>query len=229
MSGGDLPVRATSEDLALLSLIASYSLQDVDEIGGRRRGKAIDGALSDEEIAFQLFAEEARALQTLVGDAIFARSLDQALQTDTALLEEHERIEKVEREDREAVRALTERCGPTTWPKGSSLSKKSSTSTLASFTTATSSTIVSPTTNGNNPEASLAPSSSSKQLPGMSRARHALSVETTSAVLSFAHLAGTPTTSDVSWTYFVPPPSTNPSFHPPVAVSPSTSQRSDNF
>ena len=144
MSGEGPPVGEASEDLALLSLIASYSLQDVDEIGGRRKGKAIDGPLSDEEIAFQLFAEEARALQALVSDTIFARSLDQALQTDTAFLEEHERIEEVEREDREAARALAEGRRPTPRPEGSSLSKKSSTSTLASFMTTTS-TIVSPT------------------------------------------------------------------------------------
>lgn len=145
MFGGDPPLEIASEDLALLSLIASYGLQDVDEIGGRRKEKAVDGALSDEEIAFQLFAEEARALQTLISDTIFARSLDQALQTDATLLEEHDRIEELARGDREVARALAEGRNPPAQPDSSSLSGGSGASTLASLATATASTVVSPT------------------------------------------------------------------------------------
>ena len=133
----DPPPQVSNEDLALLALIASYGLRDVDEIGGRRNGKAADGPPSDEELAFHFFAEEAQALRTFVSDSVFARSLDQALQTDTNLLEEHERIEEVARGDREVARTLTEGRRPAAQPSGSSLSKRSSPSTLATFTSAT--------------------------------------------------------------------------------------------
>ncbi|KAI1797701.1 hypothetical protein LXA43DRAFT_981615 [Ganoderma leucocontextum] len=171
MVGGDPPLEVAGEDLALLELIASFGLQDVDELRGRRKGKAIDGAPSDEEVALHLFSEEARALQALVSDTIFAHSLDQALQTDVTLLEEHERIEEVARGDREVARAIAEGRTAPAQPGSWSLSGMSITSTPATVTSPTSSTAITATVNRNSSTASLAPSSSSKQLPSSSHVR----------------------------------------------------------
>lgn len=135
MFGDELRLEVASEDLTLLAFIASYGLQGADDIGGRRKRKASDGSPipSDEELAFQLFAEEARALQALASDTVFARSLDRALQADMTLLEEHERTEEV-------ARALAEGRRPAAQPNGPSLSKRSSPPTPATITSATSST-----------------------------------------------------------------------------------------
>ena len=131
------------EELALLALIASYGLQDVEDIRGRRKGRDIAGPPSDEELALQCFTEEAHALQTLIRDIAFARSIDEAVHTDAAILEEHERAEEIARGDREIARAIAEGRPPPTNILARSLSRASSVSTLATTSTATSSTAVS--------------------------------------------------------------------------------------
>ncbi|TBU35055.1 hypothetical protein BD311DRAFT_201275 [Dichomitus squalens] len=163
----------TEEELTLLALVASYGLQDVEDIRGRKKGKAISGPLSDEELALQFFAEEARALQTLVSDIAFAHSIDEALRTDADLLEEHERAEEVARRDREIARAIAEGRAPTTLKHAGLLSTMSSVRTLATNSTATSSSVISvrPLSTSTVPTASRAPSSSSKQLPSNASVR----------------------------------------------------------
>lgn len=97
------------DTIALLALIAAYSLEDVDNIQGRRKGKETLGRQStDEELALELFAEEARALERLARDMVLAQSIDQAICVDAALLAEHERAEEVARGDREIARAIAE-------------------------------------------------------------------------------------------------------------------------
>ncbi|KAI0374361.1 hypothetical protein BV20DRAFT_1033200 [Pilatotrama ljubarskyi] len=108
VSGGGDDALENSDETALLSLIAALSLEDIDQVQGRRKGKAQDGPLSDEELAFQLFAEEASALDTFARDVAFARSLDSALESDARLLEEYAQTEEMARRDREFARALAE-------------------------------------------------------------------------------------------------------------------------
>ncbi|RDX56062.1 hypothetical protein OH76DRAFT_1452169 [Lentinus brumalis] len=97
------------DTIALLALIAAYSLEDVDSIQGRRKGKeTLGGQPTDEELALELFAEEARALETLARDMVLAQSINQAICVDAALLAEHERAEEVARGDREIARAIAE-------------------------------------------------------------------------------------------------------------------------
>ncbi|TFK87946.1 hypothetical protein K466DRAFT_662662 [Polyporus arcularius HHB13444] len=97
------------DTIALLALIAAYSLEDVDSIQGRRKGKeTLGGQPTDEELALELFAEEARALERLAHDMVLAQSINQAICMDAALLAEHERAEEVARGDREIARAIAE-------------------------------------------------------------------------------------------------------------------------
>ncbi|KAI0361832.1 hypothetical protein OH77DRAFT_1418090 [Trametes cingulata] len=111
--GSDDEFENSDETVALLSLIAALSLEDIDQVQGRRKGKATDAPLSDEELAFQLFAEEASALDTFSRDLAFAQSLDKALESDARLLEEFAQAEEMARRDREYARALAEGRRPT--------------------------------------------------------------------------------------------------------------------
>jgi hypothetical protein len=94
-----------AEDLAL---VASLALADVDLIQARRKGKAQDGTpLTDEELAFQLFAEEASSLLALARDAIFAESIDRALETDRPALRTYAAAEARETRDRDIALSLS--------------------------------------------------------------------------------------------------------------------------
>ena len=109
-----LPINNVAD---LLSLVAEISLQDVDDLKGRQKGKNVAGSLTDEEFALQLFAEEARALQSFVRDMSFAHSIGEALCADADLLEEHAFTEEIARRDREIARAIAGgRPIPTTQP-----------------------------------------------------------------------------------------------------------------
>ena len=100
----ELQVHDDSISVELLSLIAALSLQYVDEVYGRRKGKAVDGPPSDEELALQLFAEEARALQVYAQDIELAQSIANA---DAELVAQYVQIEEFERRDREAAVAMS--------------------------------------------------------------------------------------------------------------------------
>lgn len=94
-----------AEDLAA---VASLALADVDRVQARRKGKAQDGTpQTDEELAFQLFAEEASSLLALSRDVIFAQSIDRALETDRAVLRTYAACEVQETRDRDMAFELS--------------------------------------------------------------------------------------------------------------------------
>ena len=96
---------AIPEDLALAAALA---LQDIEEIEARRKGKAYDGRpLTDEELAFQLFTEEANSLLAFAQDAAYAASIDKALDTDRAILRMYAASEARETRDRDMAFALS--------------------------------------------------------------------------------------------------------------------------
>ena len=75
--------KKSNTDTDFLLLVATRSLQDVQDVTVKRKGKCkANTRSSDEELAFQLYAEEANTLLALANDAIFARSIDDALRTD---------------------------------------------------------------------------------------------------------------------------------------------------
>jgi len=98
-----------------LALIASLALEDINDVQSRRKGKAKSGApLTDEEVAFQLFAEEANSLISFSHDAILARSVDSALRSDRSLLREFAAMEVAATRDRQFAVALAEGRPPPT-------------------------------------------------------------------------------------------------------------------
>ena len=94
---------------ANLALVAELALQDIHDISSSRKGKA--NALTpktDEEIAFEMMAEEARSLLALTQDITFAQSLDEALRTDHDYIQQVVRADEVARSDREYALALSQ-------------------------------------------------------------------------------------------------------------------------
>jgi hypothetical protein len=72
----------------LCRLVAEFALEDIRELSSSQKGKAKEGTpASDAEIALQLYAEEAEALQGTVKDHILAQSIDSALRTDHAMIQ----------------------------------------------------------------------------------------------------------------------------------------------
>lgn len=107
-SQGEPSTPPVDDDTSLLSLVAELTLKDVDDVAASRKGKGRATAeISDEELAFQLFAEEANSLLDFTKDAAFARSINYAMQTDIATVEEFLREEITAREDRELAVALS--------------------------------------------------------------------------------------------------------------------------
>lgn len=93
-----------AEDLAL---VASLALADIGAVQSRRKGKALHGTpLTDEELAFQLFAEEANSLLAVSQDAIIAQSIDRALHDDRAILRTYAAAEAREMRDRDMALSL---------------------------------------------------------------------------------------------------------------------------
>lgn len=91
-----------------LELIASLALLDIDRVQSAWKGKALDGVpLTDEELAFQLFAEEANSLLVVSRDATLAESMDKALRTDRALLRAYANAEAQEARDRNVAFSLS--------------------------------------------------------------------------------------------------------------------------
>ncbi|KAH9911610.1 uncharacterized protein B0H18DRAFT_347537 [Fomitopsis serialis] len=98
-----------------LALIASFALQDIDDVSATRKGKrSAQAPKSDEELAFELFAEEAHSLLSLTQDMTFAQSLDDALRADHDILQEVLQEDEVARSDREYASALQEGRTPAT-------------------------------------------------------------------------------------------------------------------
>lgn len=90
-------------------LIAQLTLDDIDSLENGRKRKGKEGApITDEELAFQLYAEEAHAMLTCTQDHNVAESLARALNADLRLVRMLENDETVAREDREVALALSE-------------------------------------------------------------------------------------------------------------------------
>ncbi|KAG2154107.1 hypothetical protein DEU56DRAFT_438705 [Suillus clintonianus] len=89
------------------ALVLALSLLDIEEVEGSRKGKLReDACLTDEEIAFNIQAENLKISLAELQDRRFALSLDEALQTDTAALRALSLINQGERDDHLAALAL---------------------------------------------------------------------------------------------------------------------------
>lgn len=99
----------TEDDSGTWALIASLSLEDIDTVQSCRKGKGReDCPPTDEELALQLFAEEAKSLLDISSDAILARSVDSALRSDKAFLKQFVSEEAAAVRDREFALALSQ-------------------------------------------------------------------------------------------------------------------------
>lgn len=66
------------EESDLSDLVARLSIEDIDELENCRKGKGKEGApLSDAEVAFRIFAEDARALMQYNNDRALAQALSE--------------------------------------------------------------------------------------------------------------------------------------------------------
>lgn len=111
-----------------LALAAELALQDIHAIASSRKGKAnIFTAKTDEEMAFEMLEEEARALLAFTQDIVFARSLDEALRTDHDYIQEILRADEVARSDKEYALALSQGRAPPSTSTSDSLSEALST------------------------------------------------------------------------------------------------------
>ncbi|KAH9950515.1 hypothetical protein B0H21DRAFT_538336 [Amylocystis lapponica] len=109
--GSEVVLRSSVADdfSSTLSAIARLSLAEVEDVRAREKGKSrATSSPSDEQLAFQLFADEAQALLRVTEDEVFARSLDSALDTDRSIIEEFLQAEAGARADREMAVALSE-------------------------------------------------------------------------------------------------------------------------
>ncbi|KAJ2916355.1 hypothetical protein MD484_g4038, partial [Candolleomyces efflorescens] len=89
-------------------LIAQLQLEDTLEICQGRKGKGREGqAPSDEELAFRLASEEFGSLKQLYEDYALAKSLDEAVRQDAAMLEAHRVLEEAAAADRRAAELLS--------------------------------------------------------------------------------------------------------------------------
>ncbi|CAL1696543.1 unnamed protein product [Somion occarium] len=102
--------RATAgseDDLAdMLLLVASMTPEDVEDFQGHRNGKAAD-AMTDEELAVQIYAEEANNLLILAQDSVFTRSLNTALRSDRSLIRQMVQEETSAIRDRRMALAMS--------------------------------------------------------------------------------------------------------------------------
>ncbi|KAI8995299.1 hypothetical protein BD414DRAFT_410253 [Trametes punicea] len=112
-SGGHEEEKDLDDPATLLSLIAKLSLEDVNELRSQHVGARSDGTLTDEELALELFAEEATVLDTFARDMRVAQSLGRALESDADLLDDMARLEEMARRDREFAIAIAEGRRPT--------------------------------------------------------------------------------------------------------------------
>lgn len=84
--------------------IAQLAIQDMDVLFAAQKGKLrVDAPASDEEYALQLQAESFREWLSVAQDAVFARSLGGALQTDAALLDVARVVEAAAAQDHRAA------------------------------------------------------------------------------------------------------------------------------
>ncbi|KAG1734332.1 hypothetical protein EDB19DRAFT_1728124 [Suillus lakei] len=99
--------RCNVPDIEAEALVLALSLLDIEEVEGSRKGKLReDACLTDEEVAFNIQAENLKVSLAELQDRRFALSLDEALQTDTAALSALSLINQGERDDHLAALAL---------------------------------------------------------------------------------------------------------------------------
>src|SRR6266545_1539110 len=95
-------------DLDTAALIAKLALEDLESAYGRQFGKSkVGAALSDEEYAYQLQAQQYREWITTAEDARLVVSLNDAYESDAAYLEAISTAEMAARDDRNAALALS--------------------------------------------------------------------------------------------------------------------------
>lgn len=98
-------------DSDLLSLIAALTLEDVKELQDHRQSSIVSASsqdtLSDEELAVQLYAEEANSLLLFAQDAALAYSINAALRSDRGLIREMVQEETAAIRDRRMALAMS--------------------------------------------------------------------------------------------------------------------------
>ncbi|KAJ3547549.1 hypothetical protein NMY22_g1599 [Coprinellus aureogranulatus] len=96
------------EDLESAILIAQLQLEDALEVSRGRKGKARASApRTDEELAFEIQAEELGSWKQIHQDYTLAKSLSDALDQDGALLEAYRVMEEAAREDRRVAELVS--------------------------------------------------------------------------------------------------------------------------
>ncbi|OJA20405.1 hypothetical protein AZE42_05362 [Rhizopogon vesiculosus] len=94
-------------DIETEALIVTLSLIDIQDVEASRKGKSReDAALTDEEVAFNIQAENMKTSLATLQDYRFALSIDEALQADTATLSAISTINQAELDDHLAALAL---------------------------------------------------------------------------------------------------------------------------
>jgi hypothetical protein len=95
-------------DPATSLLFARLALRDIDEIEGSRKRKArADAPLSDEELAFQLQAEDFQNHLIALEDHRLAESLSRAIESDQDFLQTLSIVELGAQDDHAAALALS--------------------------------------------------------------------------------------------------------------------------
>jgi hypothetical protein len=96
------------DDLETSKLIAQLTLDDIDEVGGRRKGKArVDAPASDEEIAFRDQREYWEGVIRTIDDHILAQSINNAIASDRPYINVLAAMEQAATDDRAAALALS--------------------------------------------------------------------------------------------------------------------------
>lgn len=86
------------------ALIAQFALEDLEEVFTLQKGKSRENApLSDAEYAYKLQSENFQEWLTISEDARYAKSLSNALSTDSAYLEAAIAAEEAAAQDRMAA------------------------------------------------------------------------------------------------------------------------------
>lgn len=101
-------MNSTDLDTATSTLFARLSLHDIDEIESSRKRKArADAPLTDEELAFQLQAEDFQNHLKVLEDHRFAESLANAIVSDQDFLRALSVVELGAQDDHAAALALS--------------------------------------------------------------------------------------------------------------------------
>ncbi|KAJ3535609.1 hypothetical protein NM688_g6953 [Phlebia brevispora] len=96
------------EDVALMKAMATCFLEDIAELQSTRKGKSKEGAYSDDQLALEMFAEEASSLLTSARDLEIALGLEKAMRMDESVIQELCIAEERASADREMALALSE-------------------------------------------------------------------------------------------------------------------------